>query len=106
MTLPVTPAAYAAEYDAFDQAIADPKGARVHCGTYPAALNFRFRLNYARRLDREKTKTIYAPGDPGYGISAFDSIVCRIKQDTLGDWWVYLEKNETVGDRIESLSGE
>lgn len=106
MSLPNTPLAYAAEFEYFDKALADPLGARVHAGTRDQALNLRFRLNAARRIDREKLKESLKRGDPAWGTSPFDAIVCRLKQDTEDEWWVYLERNDVGVRHVESLSGE
>jgi hypothetical protein len=103
MSLPNSYQAFAAEYEALERASADPKGIRIEFSDRGEASAFRFRLHHARRVDREKNKEIYKEGDPLYGSSIFDPIVCRLKQDTSGKWWVYLEKNAIPGV-VESLS--
>lgn len=106
MSLPNSYTSYAAEIDAFDRALSDPKGVRVFKGTREAAIHFRSRLHYARKLDRARSREVYKPGDPGYDTSVFDTIVCRLRDDTEGHWWVYLERNESVSGIVESLSEE
>lgn len=105
MSLPTSFLSYATEFEALDRALADTKGIRINLGTYAQANAYRVRLHYARRLDRDRSKEMYKPGDPGYGTSSFDCIVCRLKEDTEGGWWVYLEKNEVIPGHVESLSG-
>lgn len=106
MSLPNTPLAYAVEFDYLDRALADPQGIRVHAGTRDQAMHLRFRLNHARRIDRDRTKEVYERGDPGYNTSSFDCITCRLKQDVSDEWWVYLERNDVGNRHVESLSGE
>lgn len=103
MSLPNSWQAYAAEYDALERAAADPKGIRIQFNDHGEAATFRYRIHHARRVDRQKNKEIYKEGDPLYGSSTFDGIVCRLRQDTDGKWWVYLEKNALPGV-VESLS--
>lgn len=105
MSLPDSHLAYAAEYEALDAALHDAKGIRIEIGSQREALRFRFRLNYARKVDREKNKEIYQKGDPMYGSSAYDSLVCVLRQDTADIWWVHIEKNEKIPGYYESLSG-
>ena len=104
MTHPNSHLAYMAELDAFDRARDDPTGIRIFAGTRSKATTMRHRLHYARRILRNRNKEIYSPGDPLYGASVYDDITCTLREDTAGEWWVYLERSPFAIDKIESLS--
>ena len=107
MPLPNTLGAYTGEFEALERALADPKGIRIWLGpSRQKARHFRYRLHYARSLDRVRSCQATKPGDPTYNTSAFDVLICRLREDTTGDWWVYIEKNEAIPGYVESLSGE
>jgi len=92
MSLPTTRLAYADAYDAFDQALADSVGIRIQFDTEEQAKHFRFRLNYARQMDRDDNRKTYAPDHPLFGKSAYDRLVARIRREQEdGKWYLYLE---------------
>jgi hypothetical protein len=106
MPFPVTTLSYELEYDLFDQALEKEKGIRVPVSHNRAAHRLRHRLHAARAVMREANRAVYKPGDPMYGASAYDIIVCRIRSDTEDQWWVYLEKNNVIPDGIEEITEE
>ena len=87
-----------------DKAIEDPMGARVPMGTQDRATFFRMRCHTARQINRKDSKEIYPVGDVRYGISPYDSLTFRLKEDESGEWWVYAEKSLLEPGSIESLS--
>ncbi len=106
MTAPTTRLSYGDAYDALDRAKDDPKGIRVKFEDFAGAATFRSRLHYARQVDRKDNLQIYEEdqGNPLYGRSVYDTLVVRIKPDTEGCSWVYIE-HASIGDRVvESLS--
>lgn len=75
----------------WDQAIASTKGVRAEFATYGAASNFRLRMNYARRLQREEACRLYPDDDPRWGKTSWDPYKITIAEDTEGSWWIYVE---------------
>jgi hypothetical protein len=104
MTAPTTRLSYGDAYDALDRAKDDLKGIRIKFSDYAAACTFRSRLHYARTVDRRDNTQIYDEGDPLYGRSVYDPLVVRIKEDTEGAWWVYVEHASIDSMIVESLS--
>jgi hypothetical protein len=76
-----------------EQALATPKGIRTHIGSLEAAMKYRLRLNRARSLDRKLNEKAYPNGHKMHGGSEFDELVFIIRDDTEGDYWIYLEKS-------------
>jgi hypothetical protein len=95
--------------DAFtvmDEAIADPKGARVMFDNHGQATYFKMRLHSARQIDRNDNKQIFAEGEKLYGRSVYDTLVVRVRgPDEDGKWWVYLENVLlNIQGKLERLS--
>lgn len=104
MTAPATRLAYGDAYEYLDRALDDPAGIRIECGSKAEAYTLRSRLHYARRVDRNDNSIALPLGDELHAKSVYDILVCRIKEDTTGGWWVYIER-AVIGDKvIESLS--
>lgn len=90
---------------AFEAALADPKGARVLCGTYEAAMNMRTRMHYFRNLDRKANGSTYPVDHPQHGTSVYDPYVVRNPiPDEDGAWWLYIEPRASGDMVIEGLS--
>lgn len=104
MTAPTTRLSYGDAYDALDRAKDDAKGIRLRFDDYSAAATFRSRVHYARAVDRRDNAQIYDESDPLFGRSAYDPLVVRIKQDSEGLWWVYIEHASIENMVVESLS--
>src|SRR5258708_1173845 len=81
--------AFEEAFEVWNQAIDDPKGARIRFDTEGDAIHYRLKLHAARRADRESNEAIYERGDPLYGRSAYDGMVVRIRQNGEG-WYVYI----------------
>ena len=94
MTLSNSRLSYRDEYTLMQQAIDLPNGARAFIGTHGDAINYRLRLNKARQLDRNLNAQAYEPGHLLYGGSVFDELIITLREDTEGNWWVYLEKSK------------
>lgn len=104
MTAPTTRLSYGDAYEALDLAKDDAKGIRLKQKDYASAATFRSRIHYARQVDRKDNLDIYDPGDPLFGRSVYDTLVVRLKQDTEGEWWVYIEHATIANMVVESLS--
>lgn len=104
MTAPTTRLSYGDAYEALDRAKDDAKGIRLKHRDAASAQTFRSRVHYARQVDRRDNMAIYNEDDALYGRSVYDPLVVRIKQDTEGAWWVYIEHASLENVVIESLS--
>lgn len=93
--------AYTDCYAALDAALDDPRGGRLRCADYDAAMSLRARLHYARIIKRRESEQTYEPGDPRYGVTVYDTLVCRIK-NLNGTFYVYIEHRGIA--KIERLS--
>lgn len=103
MTASASRLAYTDIYAAMDKAKADKKGIRIRFADKATAQTFQARVHQARKIDRVDNTAIYEPDDPLYGKSVYDTLITRLRQDTEGRWWVYLERLILKGE-IESLS--
>lgn len=90
----------------FEKALNDTKGARYQIpdGAHGATKYFVMRMHQARSLDRKENKELYEKGHKLYGRSIYDPLVCRIKKDVEGLWWVYVSHTEIPEGEIELLS--
>ena len=69
-------------YRLLDQALSQaPGGLKIQCGTNASATSLRYRLNYFRKIDRERTKGEFPVGDPRHGRSAYDALELVISKD-------------------------
>jgi hypothetical protein len=105
MSLPNNLDAYNAELDYFEQALADPTGIRIQFPDYGKANIFTMRMHQARSLQRALHKRIYTPDDVRHGRSEFDHLTVRQpREDTAGNWWVYVERTNATVISVEPLS--
>jgi len=104
LALPETMAAYTDCYEIYDRAQHDGKGVRVHVGEQKDAGILRMRMNQARVLQRREAMRMYDRTDARYGKSENDKFRNTIKEDTEGNWWLYVEPWGLSGLQIESLS--
>lgn len=88
----------------FDKALDDPKGCRVLVGEEGKARHFVMRMHKCRQLMREDNARMYEIGHPLHGTSIWDPLKCSIREDTEGNWYVYVEKVDLNLDLVESLS--
>lgn len=104
MPMPTSPLSYSDCYQLFDAAVADAKGARVCKGAKAHAEHFRFRCNYARKINRDENARTYERGHPLHGRSEYDQVTLTLREDTDGLWWVYAEQIPDIESEIEPLS--
>lgn len=107
MTVSKSPGAYQDCYSAMDAAIADPIGIRLRMADEASAIYFRMRCHMARKIDRDNNALTFEPGDPLYAISAYDTVVLRIREED-GVFWLYLEQNTVIpaGVALSLSNGE
>lgn len=63
----------------FDRALASEKGIRVTQTSPGQAIHMRQRLYRFRAADRKQSMQIYAKGDSGFGVSAYDSLIVKVE---------------------------
>jgi hypothetical protein len=97
-------AAYSDCEDLFSQAKADTLGARACFATDAQAKYFRLRLNHYRVLLRRESARIYEKMDAQYGKSDYDEFICQVKEDTEGNFWVYVSRVNNEILEVQSLS--
>jgi hypothetical protein len=93
---------YQAEYELMDKALAEGKGVRTPIGSREAAMTYRLRLNRARALDRKLNADAFPPGTKMHGGSEYDELVFTVREDTDGEWWVYMER-ALAPDHVEAI---
>ena len=106
MTFPSTRNSYTEEYSLLDRALAATHGIRQACESHGQARHLCSRLNYARQVDREENRNIYAPGDPNFGISPYDPLTIQMPREAEGKWWVYIKPRKIVGEVQELGAAE
>lgn len=89
--------------EAMDQALADSQGGRVRFPDRSAALHFRSRCHYARKLHRRKNAQVYPVDHPQHGASHYDELVLREQPDGEG-WYIYLLRMVAGSIEVEPLS--
>lgn len=104
MSLSTSLPSYADCLDFFERVVDDPKGGRVFIGSFEDAHHFRMRCNQARKLHRAQNARIHEQGSKMWGVSEYDPLCLRIKQDTDGGYWVYAERMQIDASQIELLS--
>lgn len=87
----------------FDKALAAPKGIRIRCTTYGAAIALRSRFNYFRKVDRAENRKIYEADHPRYGWSVYDGLVLRVPPADSGDTNLYIEPRSAEGVTVEEI---
>jgi len=96
--------AYQDCYTIFDKALDDPVGVRVAMPDEKAARWMRNRLHRARLIHRQDNAELYDQGHPMHNASPFDVLVVRIKEDTEGGTWLYIERGGIDLTTVESLA--
>lgn len=103
MAMPNHRGAYKDCYEAYDRALADPKGIRMFFGDYGQARAYQNRLHYSRQVLREYHKSVFPKDDPKWGLTEYDMLKVALRQDIEGDWWVYIVP-QVLPTEIQSLS--
>lgn len=98
-------------YEILDKAGNDPKGIRVPFDSRREARHYQMRLHNSRAVDRRENKSLYQPGDPLYGQSAYDVYSIRMREGDDGTWFVYIEPkdkyiNATMVESLSEIEGE
>lgn len=108
MSLPTSLAAYEDCAEQFERAAASAKGIRILFSDETQALNFRFRMNMARKLLRAEACRIYDPEDTRYGKCEYDGLKVRIvpTAENDGKAWVYIEPHSAQILEVEELDAD
>ncbi len=104
MPTPSSRSAYKVYYDVLDRALDSSAGIRIEVPSKGEAYQYRVRLHTARSLDRRLNRQSRRSDDPQYGMSDYDNLVVRVR-DEAGKWWVYVEHSK-VPSTIEELAAE
>jgi len=104
MTLSNSLSAYRDCKELFESAAEDDAGARALLRSSDHGTNLRMRMNYFRKLDRKANAEIYQPGHPLHGASAYDEFAISLAQDTNGEWWIYVQRRQSMLGVVEKLS--
>ena len=65
------------------RALDSPKGIRVSFDTKSEATRFRHQCNSFRVKDRTDNAELYSPGDPLYGVSAYDELLLTVDENAV-----------------------
>lgn len=110
MTTSTSRLAYDDVIELLERAVSDGVGCRIKFDKRPTflenrgdAYQYRNRIHYARKLDREANKEIYQSGHPLYGRSQYDIFSASIRTED-GEVYIYLEKRTINSLKIEDLS--
>jgi hypothetical protein len=91
--------------EAFERALAAPKGIRIPCASRGAAINLRSRFNYLRKINRTENRTVYGPEHPMHGRSIYDKLILRIPPREAADCTtLYIEPRSIEDLRIEEIA--
>lgn len=104
MSLPTSLRAYEDCRNLYERAATDPKGARACLGTYEASVQMRTRMHYFRKLDRQANEGVYPVGHPMHGQTLYDEYVVQLKEDSAGEWWMYVTPRSSKILAVEGLS--
>jgi hypothetical protein len=90
-----------------DIAAGKAKGVTLPCDTKGAAFQFRNRMYSVRYHDREQSKKLLAPTDPGYGRSPYDHLVLDIVENKLtGKWDIVIRPDLAALDGMVIVDNE
>lgn len=103
MTVSTSRLAFEDCYTVMMAALEDPKGVRMKAGSQDAAIHFRLRCHQARKIDRAENAQTYERPHPMHGVSPYDKLVLKIRQDTEG-WWLLFEQNGVIPGEVQSLT--
>ena len=103
MSLSPSLISYESEIMSFERAKASEHGIRIEFETHGQAKYYAARLHQARTVDRRDNTRIGGESSPMHGRSEFDSIRIKLREDEIGHWWVYLEKNDVIPGYVEDL---
>lgn len=91
--------------EAFERALASPKGIRIPCTSRGAAINLRSRFNYMRKVNRIDNRRTYPPDHPMHGHSIYDKLILRIPPRESPDGaTLYIEQRTIESMNIEEIA--
>src|SRR5882757_9971144 len=103
MSLPTRLAAYADCIDLFARAANTSGGSRALLGTRAAAYKYSMRMHMTRSLIRDESALLYEKPDPRHGKCEYDGFAVSLKEDTAGNWWVYVQPYSATVFAIEDI---
>lgn len=90
--------------EAFERALAAPRGIRIVCKDRGAAFVLRSRFNYFRKLDRDENKRTYDLEHPMHAKSPYDRLVLRIPPKfDVEEHILYIEPRSVEALEIEEI---
>jgi hypothetical protein len=90
--------------EAFERALAAPRGVRIPCETRAAAIILRSRFNYLRKIDRQINSKTYDTEHPMWNRSVYDKLVLRIPaKGRTDDAVLYIEPRSATDLVIEEI---
>jgi len=69
--------------ETLNRALESSKGIRVLFETKSEATRFRHQCNSFRVKDRQDNAELYSPGDPLYGVSAYDELILTVSDNAV-----------------------
>lgn len=105
MSLPTSLNSFRDCADIFEKALDFDLGARVAVTDWETGNRLRARMHQARVLHRKEAARMYPKEDPRHGISAWDPLICRVKQSR-GQWYLYVETQEIADSLIEPIPAD
>lgn len=105
MALSDCTSAYPDCYEHYERAGSSPKGIRILLNTENEAMQLRFRLYQARKLERVQSMRMYKREDPQYNKSINDRfrVTIRPTAELDGKYWVYIEPWDQEVEAVEEL---
>lgn len=89
----------------FARALETPKGIKINCPSYGAAINLRSRFNYHRKMSRKQNAEIYPSGHYMHGHSLYDVLVLRVPHKFAPDAaTLYIEHRSDENFDIEEIA--
>jgi hypothetical protein len=76
-------------FEVLDRALESDTGVRAMMDDKGAAIHYRMRLHYARKLDRERSTEAHPTDHPDYGKSVYDNLVVSVREEN-NTWWIYI----------------
>lgn len=82
------------------------KGYRLECTNAPAAKHLMARMNQARALLRRDSRRMYPKDDARWDKSEFDHLKLMLRDDTDGNWWIYIISHGSIVVTAEEITDE
>lgn len=90
---------------AMDRALAGGRGVRIACSSLGEAYNLRQRFYTTRKHDRDQSRQIYEPDDPGYDRTPYDALIVypATGEDDVIYCVIEVSSAERLNERIQDL---